>query len=121
MKLSRDEPGMIPKLDNFYQSSIGRKPAQNEPLVCQCLAVRIVKFIPVTMALSYLHYAVCFVCQASLRDSAGIGTKPHGPAFLTHRTLIRHEVDDGMRRLRIEFRAIGLFQSGDVSSEFNNR
>ena len=45
MKLTAKEPGMLFKLDNLYQTSVRRKPAQNHAVAAQEFAVVVVEFI----------------------------------------------------------------------------
>ncbi len=58
MELTAKEPGVVFKLDNLYQISVRRKPAQNHAVAAQEFAVVVVEFIAVAVALGNLFLPV---------------------------------------------------------------
>ena len=51
---------------------------------------------------------------------AFIGAEPHGGALVDDLLLLLHDVDHGMRRLLVKFRAVGAAEAQDVAGKFHD-
>ena len=63
MELSRQEPGMVRQLDDLHQAIVRGKAAEHQAFGCQLVAVRIIEFVAMAMALADLAHPVHFLRQ----------------------------------------------------------
>src|SRR5258708_22432595 len=71
------------------------------------------------MALADFELAVSLMRKRSGLRLARPRAEPHGAAHFVHAQQFAQFINHAVRRLRIEFCAVGLLQSGNISSVFN--
>ena len=124
MKLRTDEEGVFFDFDRFHQQAVRRSAGDDEAGLAQALAVGVVEFVAVAVALADFGAAVGAAAEGPVGQVARPGAEPHGGAelFLFHQAfLLGHDVDDRLRRLGVDFRGVGALHSGDVPREFYHR
>ena len=82
MKLASKKPGVGRDFHNFHQIGIRADTAHNHTVLYERLAVLVVKFIAVAVALKDTLLAVGLKRKRPLFNVAGIFTEPHGAAQL---------------------------------------
>ena len=112
---------MITQFDNFDEAIVRRESAEHQSLFRQVISIAIVEFVPMAMAFRHFRDTVAFFGERAISQLAAIGAESHGPAFVLHSLLVRHQIYHWMRALRIELRAARIFQSGDIPREFDHR
>src|ERR1700676_576288 len=73
------------------------------------------------VALADFQFAVGAVRKRSGLQLAGPGAEAHGAAHLVDTQEFPQLVDNPVGRLRIELRAVGLFEIGDIAGVFDGR
>ena len=68
-----------------------------------------------------LEAAVKLVCEAAFFELAGISPQTHGCAHLLDLALLFHQSHHGIRRLLIEFHAVGPRHSADMACVLHHR
>lgn len=121
MGLGRDEEGVGRNFDHLDDMAIRGEADGLESLVGQGLAIVVVDFIAVTMALiDFLRSIEAIGLGRGIKD-AGIGAKAHRSAEVGDIALVGHEMDDRMHRRRIEFRGIDIVIAKDVPGKLDDR
>src|SRR3954470_23614841 len=82
MELAPDVPWMGLKLDHLDERSVGGKPAQIQPVLDELIAVLVVHFIPVSMALTYLRHAVNAGGLSAVPELARVCSESHRAAHI---------------------------------------
>src|SRR5690606_35354540 len=77
-------------------------------------------FIAVTMAFGYLFRAINPVGQGARFYGTFISAQAHGAAHGLDGFLLCHEIDHWVDRLGFHLGGMGVFQTADISGEFNN-
>src|SRR5512146_3368158 len=98
MELRGEEPGMILEFDDFHQSTIRRQSAQHQSLRGQLLTIGVVELIAMAMPFPDFAYPVHLLGERPVSEHAEVAPQPHGAALIANGMLIRHEMDDRVRR-----------------------
>src|SRR5690348_4901771 len=106
MELAADEIRVTLELHHLYQTLVGARAALDETRARQLLAVRIVELETVPMPLADLVRAVDLRSGAAALQHARIRAEAHRAALVLDAALIRHQVDQRVRRVRRELRGV---------------
>src|SRR5918998_4471124 len=121
MKLRRDEERVVVELDHLDEALVGRRAAHDQPGGLQTLAQEEVDLVAMAVALVDDGLAVELTRAGAGVDLHRVGAEAHRPAEVGDLLLLRQEIDDRMRRLRIELRRVGALQADDVAAELHHR
>ncbi len=83
-------------------------------------AVIIIDLVTMTMTLFDLFTFVQCICFRMFIQYTGTGTKPQSSADILHSVLIRHQGDDRIRRIGIQFHTVCIFQICHMTRIFHN-
>src|ERR1700730_9158815 len=121
MELAAEKPGMVGRLDDFDVILV-RSPARDAQAGAgEDFLVVAVELVAMPVPLVNFELAVGAMRERAQLELASPGAEAHGAAHLVDAQQLAQLIDHAMRRLRIEFRAIGLLEFGDVASVFNGR
>src|SRR2546425_7679307 len=81
VKLAGQEEGMILQLDHLDQLAVGRRAAENHALALELLAVGIVEFVAMAMALVYNERAVDLLRLRAHHQLARLRAQAHRAAL----------------------------------------
>ena len=84
-------------------------------MLCESGAVVVVDLVAVAMAFLNLFRTVKRVSFGILVQHAGAGAKTQGTANVFYTILVRHQGDDRIGGVGIEFDAVGIFQVRHVT------
>src|SRR5699024_9220625 len=111
------------QLDNLDQVILAREPRKYQAAVDQSLAVMIVEFVAVPMALVYFIGAVTAICQRIGHQAATLFAETHGTPQIGAGIALLHAIDSivplgdqrdyRVRRRRLELGTVCTGQSGD--------
>jgi len=73
----------------------------------------------VAVSLEHVGFAIDLFGKRAGRDLCRPGAKSHARAFIADTTLLLEQRDDRLRNVPVEFSAVRVFDSADVSCEFN--
>src|SRR5438477_7563568 len=102
VELAGDEEWMILQFDYFDQLAIRRETAEDETGLFETLAVGVVEFVTVPMALVNQESAVEVVRQRAHHQLAGLRAEPHCAAFFGDFLLLVEQGDHRVWRGRIK-------------------
>ena len=108
---------MVGQLDHFHQATVGAGASDDQAGCGQLVAVVVVHFVAVTMALGNLQRAICCCSLGAFNDHAGIGAQTHGAALVIDVFLIGHDVNYLMGGVFVELGGSGSFKAGNVAGE----
>ena len=111
---------MLRKLDDLDEASFLERPGDHEPCVGQLLAKPVVYLIAVTMALVHHYLVVCVASSCAGSELDCLGAEAHRPAEILDFLLLRQQIDDGKRCLRIHLGGVRALEPADVSSELGD-
>ena len=89
---------MVGQLDHFHQATVGAGASDDQAGCGQLVAVVVVHFVAVTMALGNLQRAICCCSLGAFNDHAGIGAQTHGAALVINAKLLRHDMNNRVLR-----------------------
>src|SRR6188508_3705638 len=121
VELARDEIGMVGDLDDLHQASIRRGAADKQSRALEALAILVVHFPAVAMALADFVLTVELGGQAPRSDLARPRAQAHGAALLAGMGLAFHQVDDGVGAARAELGRERIFDAAYVTRKFDHR
>ena len=108
------------QLYNFHKTAIRQRTAENKSLANDFLAEGIVELVAMAMALIDKLGVIGLAGQRIRINLARIQTKAHRAAHVLDIKLLRHEVDNRMRAVRIELGAVGISHTADVTRKLDN-
>src|SRR5450432_3236170 len=133
VELTAEKPRMVTQLDHFAQVAGGgalRPRTDREPGGFDSRQIVVVDLVAMAMALGNRRRAIDLVRKRSGHDLARLRSEAHGApevgrlvAALDGAVAVlpfADQRDDGMRRPRIELRAVGAFQTRLVASVFDD-
>ena len=118
MKLAAEEPGVVRHFHDFDVHAVGSFSCDAESGARERLFVLAIEFVAVAMALGNFECAVGSVREGSRLEFAWPRAQAHGAAHFIHAEQFAQFINHAMRRLRIEFSAVRLLQSGDIARIF---
>src|SRR6266849_10521969 len=121
VELSGHEVRMIRDFDDLDQLLLGPDPRDAQAVLLQFLEVVVVDLVAVPVTLVYDRLGVDAGRRATLGEDDGIEPESHGAALVGDAALFGQEVDDRMRRGRIELRGVGPAEPTDVAGVFDDR
>ena len=89
-------------------------------MALQELAVRVVEFEAMPVALEHDRLSIRPARRRARLQHAGIAAQAHGAALLRDVTLLRKQVDDRMRRERVEFGRVGVLRPEGRARELDD-
>src|ERR1043166_2467934 len=110
MKLAGDEEGMPGQFDDFDQSAVRGETAEYVSCFLEALAIGIVEFVTMAMALAHDKGAVEPSRFGSHDQLAGLRSEPHRAAFPGHARLLVQHGDYRVWCSGVEFRRVSLGQ-----------
>ena len=112
---------MVQIFHDFHQLIVGGYAHQGQTAVGQGFPIVVVEFIAMAMALIDDFFAVGFKGSGSLiQNFAGISAQTHGRTHLIHIPLFGHQVNDRIRRIRIQFAGMCAYHAGQMSGVFHH-
>ena len=121
MGLRADEEGMILQLDHFHDPVVRRGPGDDHAGFFELLAIVIVHFPAMTVALRDYGLPVEVVRVCSVLKDAGVCTEAHGAAKIRNIFLVRHQVDDRMLCGRLKLCTVSIFHFQNISGKIHDR
>src|SRR5712671_4156361 len=91
MELTSDEPRMGLQLYDLDQRSVGGQSTQSEAVLDELIAVLVVDFVAVPMALAHLRHAIDCCGLGSDAQSTRISTEAHGASHIGDVLLAFHQ------------------------------
>jgi len=119
MILAGDEIRMVAQLDQLRERAIRGCSRDCESFFGHAVAIFHVEFITVAVSLEHVGFAINFFGKRAGCDLCRPRAKPHARAFIAHSTLLLEQRDDRLRNVPVEFSAVRVFDSADVSRELN--
>src|SRR5207248_6112010 len=117
MELTGDEPRMAGELDYLDEAPAVERAADDEAGSDELLAVVVVHLVTVPVALEDDRVAVQLARLRPLGHLHRLPPEAHRPAEIFDALLLREEVDDRERRLRVHLRRVGAVEADDVPRE----
>ena len=96
MELHSDEPRVVGELHYLDELFIGRHSRDVQPVRGQHLAVGVIEFVAVAVALVDELLAVYLTAPLALGQLAGVKSEAHRAALFGDVPLLVHNVDDGI-------------------------
>src|SRR5712691_4271019 len=121
VELAGEEPRVIRQLDDLDEVAVGGDAGKHQPLLLEQRAEVVVELVTVAMPLGDLLLRVELLRERAVAEHAGISAEPHRGAFLREPLLADHQIDHGMRRLRVNLRGVRAGQAAHVASELDHR
>ncbi len=110
VELPRDEERMVGQLDDLGEAPVVRVAREHEPGLLEPLVVGGVDLPAMTVTLVHDLLAVGGGGQRARHEVAGLRPQPHGPAEVGHVLLLGEQVDDRVRRRRVELARVGALE-----------
>ena len=120
MGLCGDEPGMIRNLNHLDDPSVRGDAGQLHTVFRQGLAVIVVDLIAVAVTFVNRFLSVQLIGFGGFVQDAGIRTETQGSADILDAVLVRHQMDDRVAGVRIQFRGVGVTVTNDIAGKFHN-
>ena len=95
------------ELDHFHQIRRDVAAGEHHPVALEDLGVFVVELEAMAVPFADVELAIRFGGQRPRREPARVRTEPHRAAHDLEVTLILHEIDDRMRRLRLDLARVG--------------
>src|SRR5579872_35612 len=114
VELASEEPWMSLQFHDLDQVLIGRKAGREETDAFEALAIVIVHFVAMAMALGNVALAIKRERERTRLDHAWPRAEAHGAALLRDIFLRVHDVDDLIRRLGIDLGRVRLGQAEQI-------
>ena len=111
---------MVRELDHLDQQSLLERAGDDETAVDERRPVVIVHLVTMTVSLVHDGFAIGSVRTRSHGQLDRLSAEPHRPAEVLDLFLLRQQVDDGMRSLRIHFRRVRTVESEHVASKLRD-
>src|SRR5258708_39495210 len=121
VELCSYKPGMISQFYNFHQAIIRGTFADNDAFGFHTLAVLIIEFIAMAMTFEHNSFPIGLIGLTTRSEAANPVAQTHSTAFICDLALRIHQVNDGIRSLRVKFGTIRIMQSKHVASKLNDR
>ena len=123
---------MVRQLDDLDERAVRRRAGHLQPRRLQRLAALrvVVELVAVTVAFGDREVLLALLAvggrveprrERALPDDARVRAEAHRAALLRDALLRLHEVDDGMRRLRIELRRVRIRPADDIARVLDRR
>ena len=112
---------MLGRLDNFHVIFVRRPSGDFQSRSHQRFLEVAVKFVTMPVAFADFQLAVRFVRERARLQLARPRAQAHCAAHFVHAQQFAQFVNHAVRRLRIELRAVRLFQTCGVARVFNRR
>src|SRR5207302_3537833 len=120
MELTPEEPRMIGCLYNLHIILIRRASGNFQSRGHQRFLEVAVEFVAMAVAFADSQLAVSLVREGSWLEFARPRTQPHRATHFVHSQQFAQFVNHTVRRLRIELRAVRLFQADRKSTRLNS-
>ncbi|CDN42609.1 Uncharacterized protein BN871_BO_00110 [Paenibacillus sp. P22] len=120
MELNGQEPRMIRQLDHFHKPSVRGSSGNAQSGFFNRLAVLVVELVPMAVALVDKLVIVRLRGQRAFRQLAWIEAKPHRAAHILDVLLLGEQIDDRIRRRRVDLGAVGSLHADDVPGIFDD-
>ena len=120
MKLYPDIPRVIADLDDFHKITIRVSTGNNQTTRLHLLPVRVVEFKTMPVSFRNFIFFIGKVGGGTLFERAGTSTKSHGGSLILYLFLIIHNVNYGIRCIRVKFFAVCFCQTQNISGEINH-
>src|SRR5262245_57759793 len=102
MKLHGEKPRMIGQLDDLDELAVRARAGKGKAVGDELLPIHVVELVAVAMPLCYSLFTVGFTGPRSIRQRRGLGTQPHGAAFVGDVLLLVQKADHRVRRVLVE-------------------
>src|SRR5690554_5523630 len=119
MELAADHEGMVRDLHDLDQATIWAEAAEARACGYELLAILVVEFEAVAVALVNLFLPVGSRGDGAGLQGARIHTEPHRPAQAGDVVLVWHEVDDRVLGGPVELGAVGVVQAKHVTRKLD--
>src|SRR6266566_5218726 len=120
VELRCDEPRMVLELDDLDEATVRALAAKQHACRLERLAVAVVYFEAVAVALVDDLGAVHRGRLRARGQSGRIQAETHRPALVLELALIRHEVDDGVLGEHVELCRVGVLRAGHLAGELDD-
>src|SRR5436190_5764180 len=120
VELSRDEEGMVRKLDDLHEAPVLRLARHDQAAALERLLVERVDLESVAVPFVDDRLTVGLRGSRSGDEMARLRPEPHRGPHVRHVLLLREEVDHRVRRRRIELRGVRALQPTHVASELHD-
>src|SRR5205085_11105685 len=97
---------VVGELDDLDQPTVRRQAREPHSALREQLAVRVVELVPMPMTLENDRLCVRAGGERAIVEDARVTTQAHRSALLVDVSLLGQQVDDRMRRERIELRRV---------------
>ena len=111
---------MAGQLDDLHEAPAVEGSADDKPRVGELLAVMVVHLVAVPVALEDDGVAIQLARLRPLGHLDRLRPEAHRPAEILDSLLLRQEVDDRERRLRVHLRRVGAVEADDVPRELRH-
>ena len=111
---------MSRQLHHLHDVVVRGTAAEHDARLLQRVAVIIVHFKAVAVALIDEMLAVDLLRHGAGQDLAGISAQAHGAAQLLHFLLLRHQVNDMVGALGIQLRGVGVRKTQHIAAVFHH-
>src|SRR5258707_5824873 len=110
---------MVSKLGNLNETPIWAYTAEAHSSRLEAASILVVKLEAVAVALLNLRCTVGKGGLAALFQSTGIYPQTHGTTHPGDIALVGHQINHGILRRLLEFRAIGILKVQDIAGELD--
>ena len=120
MGLCCDEPGMFRNLYHLYDPSVRGEAGELHAMTGEILPVVVVDFVAVPVPLFYFFTLIKSVCLGSFIQDTGICAEAESSSNIFHTYLVRHDMDDRMGGIGIQFSTVGIVETDNIPRKFND-
>mgnify|MGYP001677499098 CR=1 FL=1 len=120
VELRADKPRMVLDLDDLDEAVVGQRSRDGKPRTLKLGTKIVVELVAVAMALTDFFLRVSGKALRAFPKLARISPQAHCTSLVLDVLLREHEVDDGMLRLVIEFRRMGVRHAADVTRKLDD-
>lgn len=115
MELAPDEVWMIGELNHLNEVTIRRDTRKHQACTLKSITVVVVDLEAMAVPLADVFRTVDLRCERTGLECARIRTKPHCRTLVLNVSLVRHDVDHEVRRIRVELGAVGVLKPAHVA------
>src|SRR3954468_5161394 len=120
MELTANVPWVGLQLDHLDERAVWRQTAQVESVLDELVAILVVHFITVPMALAHLRDSVNRRRLGARAELARVRAEAHGAAHVGDVLLIFHQRYDGIPALRSELAGVAVSEAHDVARKLDD-
>ena len=120
MGLHCQEPRMVWQFHHFHNMVVRRATGEHNACLLQVLTIIVIYLKAMTMALIYQRLTVNPLCQSTRHYLAWVSAQTHGAAQLHYFLLLRHNVDDMVGALWVQFGRICIGKPQYMAAVLNH-